>query len=180
VFPYQPDGVWDGAGVGVVIYPTDVPQDELHRRSMYTYMKRNAPFPSLAVFDMPDRNVSTVSRNVSNTPLQALVLLNDVQFTEAYRKLAERALNASPDTDRQLTVLFRLGARRHPTAGELSTLRTYLQAETAELGQDKDAVDKLLANGVAPVDARLDRTRLAAMTMVTAAVMNSPSAYTLR
>ena len=180
VFPYQPDGVWDGAGVGVVIYPTDVPQDELHRRSMYTYMKRNAPFPSLAVFDMPDRNVSTVSRNVSNTPLQALVLLNDVQFTEAYRKLAERALTASPDTDRQLTVLFRLGARRHPTAGELSTLRAYLQAETTELGQDKDAVDKLLANGVAPVNASLDRTRLAAMTMVTAAVMNSPSAYTLR
>jgi hypothetical protein len=180
VFPYQPDGVWDGAGVGVVIYPTDVPQDQLHRRSMYTYMKRNAPFPSLAVFDMPDRNVSTVSRNLSNTPLQALVLLNDVQFMEAYRKLAERALTARADPDGQLTLLFRLGARRHPTAGELATLRGYLQAETTELGQDKDAVDKLLANGVAPVDPRLDRTRLAAMTMVTAAVMNSPSAYTLR
>jgi len=180
VFPYQPDGVWDGAGVGVVIYPTDVPQDELHRRTMYTYMKRNAPFPSLAVFDMPDRNVSSVARNVSNTPLQALVLLNDVQFMEAYRKLAERVMRASADPNQQLTTLFRLGARRRPNPAELTTLRQYLEAETADLAKDKDATDKLLANGVAPVDASLDRTRLAAMTLTAATVMNSPSAYTLR
>jgi hypothetical protein len=180
VFPYQPDGVWDGAGVGVVIYPTNVPQDELHRRTMYTYMKRNAPFPSLAVFDMPDRNVSSVSRNVSNTPLQALVLLNDVQFMEAYRKLAERVMHASADPNQQLTTLFRLGARRRPNPAELTTLRQYLEAETADLAKDKDATDKLLANGVVPVDASLDRTRLAAMTLTAATVMNSPSAYTLR
>jgi hypothetical protein len=180
VFPYQPDGVWDGAGVGVVIYPTNVPQDELHRRTMYTYMKRNAPFPSLAVFDMPDRNVSSVARNVSNTPLQALVLLNDVQFMEAYRKLAERVMHASADPNQQLTTLFRLGARRRPNPAELTTLRRYLEAETADLTKDQDAVDKLLANGVAPVDDSLDRARLAAMTLTAATVMNSPSAYTLR
>jgi hypothetical protein len=180
VFPYQPPGVWDGAGVGVTIYPTEVPADELHRRSMYTYMKRNAPFPSLAVFDMPDRNVSSVARNISNTPLQALVLLNDVQFMEAYRKLAERVMTSTPDVDRQLVTLFRLGARRHPSAAEIVTLRRYLDAETADLAKDPDAAAKLLSNGVAPVDPRLDRARLAAMTMTAATVMNSPSAYTLR
>jgi hypothetical protein len=79
VFPYQPPRVWEGSSPGLNLYPQTVPQDEYHRRTMYTYFKRNAPPPSLMVFDMADRNVSTVARKISSSPLQALVLLNDPQ-----------------------------------------------------------------------------------------------------
>jgi hypothetical protein len=180
VFPYQPDGVWDSAGVGVTIYPTAVPDDQMHRRTMYTFVKRNAQFPSLMVFDMADRNVATVSRKISNTPLQALVLLNDVQYLEAYRKLAERAMAMTPDQDRQIVDMFRLAVRRRPTAAELAVLRSYRDQEAARFARDTAAADKLLALGRAKSDPRDDKTQLAAMTMVTAAAMNTPDAYTLR
>ncbi len=75
---------------------------------MYTFFKRNAPPPALMVFDMADRNVSTVSRKISSTPLQALVLLNDPQYLEAYRKMAERVMHLSPDAREQVVTLFRL------------------------------------------------------------------------
>jgi hypothetical protein len=180
VFPYQPKDVWTGQGLGANIYPDEVPNDQQHRRAMYTFIKRNAQFPSLIVFDMADRNVSSVARKISNTPLQALVLLNDPQYVEAYRKLSERAIKASPDRDRQIVDMFRLATRRRPAAKELAILKSYRAAEEARLAKDGKAVDGLLAMGVAPIDAGLDRVQLAAMTMTTAAVMNTPDAYTLR
>src|SRR5262249_43667055 len=94
VFPYAPDAIWSGAAQGVVVYPTNVPVEQNYRRSMYTFIKRNAPVPNLVPFDMSDRRDAQVIRPVSNTPLQGLVMLNDVQFMEAYRKLAERAIKS--------------------------------------------------------------------------------------
>jgi hypothetical protein len=180
VFPYQPPGVWDSTGVGVHIYPTDVPADQMHRRTMYTFMKRNALFPSLMVFDMADRNGSQVVRKISNTPLQALVLLNDTQYLEAYRKLAERALDATPDRDTQIVDMFRLVTRRRPSPVELAALKDYREAEIARLAKTPADAKKLIAVGVAPSDPKIDTIQLAAMTMVTAAVMNTPDAYSLR
>ncbi|MGZ3279446.1 MAG: DUF1553 domain-containing protein [Caulobacteraceae bacterium] len=180
VFPYAPDAIWDGVAQGAVIYPTNVPEDQMHRRSMYTYIKRNAPVANLVPFDMPDRRDSTVLRSVSNTPLQALVMLNDTQFVEAYRKLAERALKASANEDQQLITLWRLAVRRHPDANELAAIRKFRAAEVAHMQQKPDEVKKLLAIGVAPADPSLDQTQLAAMTVLTAGVMNTPDAYTLR
>jgi hypothetical protein len=180
VFPYQPEGVWDSTGVGVHIYPTKVPDDQMHRRTMYTFMKRNALFPSLMVFDMADRNTSQVMRKISNTPLQALVLLNDTQYVEAYRKLAERALTSTSDPDKQIVDMFRLATRRRPTTGEMAALKQYRVAESQRLAQAPEEATKLLAIGVAPADPRLDKIQLAAMTMMTAAVMNTPDAYSLR
>jgi hypothetical protein len=180
VFPYQPQGVWDSIGVPQVPYPVGVPDDQLHRRSMYTFIRRNAAFPSLVVFDMPDRNVSTVARRISNTPLQALVLLNDPQYVEAYRKLAERAIKASASGDEQLTMVFRLATRRHPSLAELAAMRSYHVEETRRLTKDPGQAARLLKVGMAPVDASIPAAELAALTMVTAAVMNSPDAYTLR
>ena len=181
VFPYQPDGVWKSMGTGPNIYPTQVPDDEMHRRSMYTYIKRNAQFPSLSVFDLPDRNVSAVSRKISNTPLQALVMLNDPQFMEAYRKLAERAIKLAPgNADQQDIAMFRLATRRRPMDKELAVMRQYRAAETAHMQADPDAVKKLLTIGVAKADPTLDPVQVAAMTMTTAVVMNSPDAYSLR
>jgi hypothetical protein len=181
VFPYQPDGVWKNIGTGPNIYPTEVPADQLHRRTMYTYIKRNALFPTLQVFDVQDRNVSSVTRKISNTPLQALVLLNDPQYMEAYRKLAERTIKLSPaNTDQQIVTAFRLATRRHPMAQEMAVLKKYRAAEVERLSAKPDEVKKLLAIGAAPADASLDPVQVAAMTMVTSAVMNSPDAYSLR
>src|ERR1700759_999258 len=116
VFPYAPDAIWDGVAQGAVVYPTNVPIDQMHRRSMYTFVKRNAPVPNMVPFDMPDRYNASVIRPISNTPLQGLVMLNDTQFMEAYRKLAERVIKSSASEDEQLTTLWRLAVRRHPVA----------------------------------------------------------------
>jgi hypothetical protein len=180
VFPYAPDAIWDGSAQGVVIYPTNVPEDQMHRRSMYTFIKRNAPVPNLVPFDMPDRRDATTTRTVSNTPLQALVLLNDTQFMEAYRKLAEKAIKASANPDEQLVTLWRLAVRRHPDAKELAAIRKFRDAELAHMQQKPDEAKKLLAIGVAPADPSLDPAQVAAMTVLTASVMNTPDAYTLR
>ena len=179
VFPYQPAGVWDFEN-GVHIYPTKVPDDQMHRRTLYTFMKRNAEFPSLVVFDMADRNASSVVRKISNTPLQALVLLNDPQFMEAYRKLAERAIRLTPNADQQIVDIFRLGVRRRPSPAEFAKLKAYRAAELARLSAEPGAARKILAVGVARTDASVDPLQLAAMTQLTAAVMNTPDAYTLR
>jgi hypothetical protein len=180
VFPYAPDAIWDGVATGEVVYPTNVPDDQHHRRSMYTFIKRNAPVANLVPFDMADRYNASVIRPISNTPLQGLVMLNDTQFMEAYRKLAERAIKASANEDQQLTTVWRLAVRRRPLPAELASARRLLAVEQARMQAKPDEVKKLLAIGVAPADPSLDPAKLAAMTIVTAGVMNTPDAYTLR
>jgi hypothetical protein len=180
VFPYQPPRVWEGSSPGLNLYPQTVPDDEYHRRTMYTYFKRNAPPPSLMVFDMADRNVSTVARKISSTPLQALVLLNDTQYTEAYRKMAERVIQATPDPNAQIVMLFRLATRRRPLAAELAILTKYRAEQIEHMSGAPEDVRKLMSIGVAPASVGLDQTQVAALTMVAAAVMNSPDACTLR
>jgi hypothetical protein len=180
VFPYSPDAIWDGVAQGHVVYPTNVPADENYRRSMYTFVKRNAPAANLAPFDMPDRRDAQVMRPTSNTPLQGLAMLNDTQFMEAYRKLAERAINSSANADEQLITLWRLAVRRHPDATELATIKAYRASEVALMRESPDEVKKLIAIGLAPVDPEVDAVELAALTVVTATVMNTPDAYTVR
>jgi hypothetical protein len=182
VFPYQPAGLWFMTGAANQTYPGPslVPADEMHRRSMYTFIKRNAPPPSMAVFDFANRNVSSVSRTISNTPLQALVLLNDPQYMEAYRKLAEDAIGSSADSDQQIITLFRLATRRHPSDRELETLRRFRASQVEGLSASPQDAEAILKVGVSASDPGVDRITLAAMTLVAAATMNSPDAYSLR
>jgi hypothetical protein len=180
VFPYAPDAIWDGVAQGAVVYPTNVPTEENYRRSIYTCVKRNAPVANLVPFDMPDRRDAHVARPISNTPLQGLVMLNDTQFMEAYRKLAERAIKSSADEDRQLITMWRLAVRRYPDATELATIKGYRVSEVALMQTSPDEVNKLLAIGLAAADPVVDPVQLAALTVVTASVMNTPDAYTLR
>jgi hypothetical protein len=129
---------------------------------------------------MPDRRDAVVNRPTSSTPLQGLVMLNDTQFMEAYRKLAERAINSSANADEQLITLWRLAVRRHPDATELATIKAYRASEVALMRESPDEVKKLIAIGLAPVDPEVDAVELAALTVVTATVMNTPDAYTVR
>ena len=97
---------------------------DLYRRTMYTFWKRTSPPPTLVTFDAPDRETCTVRRSTTNTPLQALILLNDPTYVEASRKLAERILTEAPaTTDERIAFGFRLATARQPAAAELAVLR---------------------------------------------------------
>src|SRR4030095_11453602 len=126
-----------------------LPADDLHRRTLYTFVKRNATHPGLKIFDFTNRPESAARRRTSNTPLQALELMNDPQYVEAYRALATEALRFAPDEDAQLERLYRHATRaapdedaqrerlyRHatratPTREEVAVLRDYYRAQRA-------------------------------------------------
>ena len=99
VKPYQPAGIWNPLN-SFYTYPEpdDLPADDLHRRTLYTFVKRNATHPGMKIFDFTNRTESIARRRSSNTPLQALLLMNDPQYVEAYRSLAAEALAASRPT----------------------------------------------------------------------------------
>jgi hypothetical protein len=179
--PYQPDGVWNPLN-SFWRYPEQegVPADEHHRRALYTFVKRNAIHPEVQIFDGADPNVSTPRRRTSNTPLQALELMNDPQFVEAYRALATHALQSDGGPDAQITRLFRMATRRYPSSEELALLRSFYEEERGQFATDPDKAKRLLSVGVAPADSAVDAVSLAALTNVTALVMNSPDAYSIR
>ena len=180
VYPYQPPNMWDG--FNVYTYPDSkrVPADEHHRRSMYSFVKRNSPHPNMASFDLPDRGSSAARRRTSNSPLQALVLLDDPQFLEAYRALAAKVMATETAVDARLTTIFRLATRRHPRADEMTTLREYYTAQIQRFTQDRAAASELLKVGVTPIPQGVDTVQLAALANVTTVVMNTPDAYMLR
>jgi hypothetical protein len=172
--------MWDGFNVYAYPDPNAVPSDEHHRRSMYSFVKRNAPHPNMATFDLPDRGSTAARRRTSNSPLQALVLLDDPQFLEAYRMLAAKVLTTEAAADARLTTIVRLATRRHPRADEMATLREYYAAQVKRFSEDRDAASALVKVGVTAVPAGVDLVQLAALTNVVTVVMNTPDAYTLR
>ena len=180
VYPYQPPNMWDGFNAYKYPNPDQVPADAHHRRSLYSFIKRNAPHPAMASFDLPERGGAAARRQTSNTPLQALVLLDDPQYLEAYRALSSHVLKSVAATDARLIMVFRLATRRQPRADELATLRAYYEAQLRRFSQDTEAAVKLVTVGVTPVEPGLDTAQLAALTNVTTVVMNTPDAYTLR
>ena len=133
---YQPDGFWEelSARTDSDKFSSSryVPSRgaDLYRRSLYAFWKRTAPPPTLAAFDAPDREVCTVRRGRTNTPLQALVLLNDPTYVEAARKLAERVMaEAGPASGERISLAFRLCAARPPTDREKAVLGKVLDAQ---------------------------------------------------
>jgi hypothetical protein len=181
VKPYQPAGIWNPLN-SFYSYPepADLPADDLHRRTLYSFVKRNATHPAMKIFDFTNRTESIARRRSSNTPLQALLLMNDPQYVEAYRSLAADALKASPDEDAQLARLYRHATRVTPSAAHLDVLRDYYVEQRSAYDGNDAKIASVLDVGVVPADAMLDRTALAAMTNVAALVMNSPDAYTVR
>jgi Protein of unknown function (DUF1553)/Protein of unknown function (DUF1549)/Planctomycete cytochrome C/Concanavalin A-like lectin/glucanases superfamily len=183
VFPYQPSGVWEAINFydrsGGYPDPETVPNDQ-HRRSLYSMIRRGAPVPSMTIFDFPRRHTSQVRRPTSNTPLQALVLLNDPQYVEASRALAARAMHAHAGLDAQLILMFRLAARRTPSAGELDMLRDFFAGQHAEFAASAEATERYLDIGVLEPEPDLDAAWLAALGATANVVFNSPDSYMLR
>ena len=113
--PYQPPGLWNEVSLGGNVRFRQDTGENLYRKSMYTYWKRSAPAPSMTIFDAPTREKCMVERPRTNTPLQALVTLNDPQFTEAARNLAQRMIKEGGQTAQErVTYGYRLVAARQP------------------------------------------------------------------
>jgi hypothetical protein len=175
VKPYQPPGLWEAVGFlgsNTRVFKRDN-GDALYRRSLYTFWKRTSPPPSLTMFDAPSRETCTVRRPRTNTPLQALALMNDEQFVEAARHLARRMIteggNAPED---RLTYGFRLATARRPDAKELETLTQLLEQQLAFYRADKNAALKLLSDGASQRDDALEPGEHAAWTMMANLILN--------
>jgi hypothetical protein len=185
VSPYQPSGLWeelmsraDGDNWTAQKYTQDHGAD-LYRRTMYTFWKRTCPPPSLATLDAPDRETCTVRRSRTNTPLQALVLMNDPTYVEAARKFAERIIREGGQTaDERLAFAFRAVTSRVPTAPELAVLRRVLERQRAVYKSHPESAKRLLATGESPTDQAIDAAELAAWTMVASAILNADEALT--
>jgi mono/diheme cytochrome c family protein len=176
VLPYQPKGLWEemafGEGFSAQSYVQSHGRD-LYRRGMYTFWKRTVPPASLATFDAPDREKCTARRALTNTPLQALVLMNDPTYVEAARALAQRVIiEGGKDDSARLAYAFRLATARKPTGGESGVLRRLLQQRIDGFRKDPRAAAKLIAIGESPRDTRLDAVQLAAWTTVASAILN--------
>ena len=173
VKPYMPEAVWDETSVygDMRNYKADTGEG-LWRRSLYTIWKRTAAPPTMLLFDSAGREVCTVKRSRSNTPMQALSLLNEVTFVEAARKLAEQALRQPGDLDAKLAWTFRKVVRRDATAAEIAVLRKGLEKRLSTYAADASLAPKLLAQGVSPAATDLDRNQLAAWTTTANILLN--------
>ena len=173
VKPYMPEAVWDETSVygDMRNYKADMGEG-LWRRSLYTIWKRTAAPPTMLLFDSAGREVCTVKRSRSNTPMQALSLLNEVTFVEAARKLAEQSLRQPGDNDAKLAWTFRKVVRRDATVAELSVLRKGLEKRLATYAADPTLAPKLLAQGLSPLPTDLERNQLAAWTATTNVLLN--------
>jgi len=140
---------------------------------MYTFWKRTVPPASLATFDAPDREKCAARRAQTNTPLQALVLMNDPTYVEASRALAQRTLAEGGTNDNgRLEYAFRLATARRPSGKETGVLRDLLKGRRTEFARDRQAALKLLEVGESPRDKRLDVAELAAWTTVASVILN--------
>lgn len=174
VKPYQPEGLW--TEVAMPQSNTRIFErgngDELWRRSLYTYWKRAAPPPSLAALDSPTRESCTVRRISTNTPLQALVLWNDVQFVEAARALAARTLGEPGDDAQRLSRMFQRCTSRTPSESDSRALAAALQGFRERFAQAPSDAAKLLSVGESMKPKEADAPEHAAWTMIANAVLN--------
>jgi hypothetical protein len=180
VRPYQPEGIWEDVAMKqstTRFYRADSGEN-LYRRSLYTLLKRTAPPPAMDILNAPNREVSCVRRDRTNTPLQALVTLNEPLFVEASRQLATQALHSGAAFDVRLdTVSLRLLGRTF-TKSERGVLRRTLDDALAVYTSDTAAAQHLLSVGASPVDAKLPAPELAAWTLVASQVMNLDESLT--
>lgn len=172
--PYQPEGLWEELAGGASQGPyTQSEGDQLYRRSLYTYRKRTVPPPSLTTFDAPSWELCWVRRARTNTPLQALALLNDTTYAEAARHLAYRMLTEpGARVSERLTHGFRLATGRLPTDSELDTLQTGLRRYIDVYGADEDGARALVATGESAVPEYDDPATFGAYTALAGVLLN--------
>lgn len=180
-YPYQPEGLWDELTTKSwrYIYQQE-PGEGLYRRSLYTVWKRTSGPPSMLIFDVGDRNECSVRRRQTSTPLQALVLLNDPQYLEASRVMAENLLAVDEETDEVLETAFRLSVGRTPDQNELSLVKKYHQEEQEKFTQNRSDALAYLETGSMKLRPSSDPIQVAALATVINGLMNTTDGYTIR
>ncbi|MCS6850533.1 MAG: DUF1549 and DUF1553 domain-containing protein [Gemmataceae bacterium] len=175
VKPPQPPGLWEAvvtANSNTGRFVADVGPQKVYRRSLYTFWKRTAPPPQMTILDAPSRETCVFRRERMNTPLQALVMLNDPQWVEAARGMAERAWAKAESQRERLVWLFRLAVVRRPDAAELAELEAALGDLRRAFERRPPAAAQLVGVGERPVRVAVEPTELAAWTMLAHLILN--------
>ena len=175
VKPYQPEGLWQMNGGKY----TEDTGDKLYRRSLYTLWKRSVPNPTQATFDQPERSECTVRRQKTNTPLQALVLLNDPTFVETSRKIGEDITKAE-STEHGITTAFVKLTGRSPRQEEIKILKTLRESEYQKFKDDPTRAKGWLEAGAYEIDPSLDTNLVAANAIVASAILNADATINKR
>lgn len=174
VKPYQPEGIWEA----VAMSQSDTRNyaqgsgESLYRRSLYTFWKRTAAPPSMEILNAPTREVTCVQRDRTNTPLQALVLLNDPQFVEAFRALGALAIGSAKAFDGRLDFISLRLVNRLFDASERAIVKETFERALALYQKQPDEAQKLIATGASPVPAGIDAAELAAWTLIASQIFN--------
>ncbi|OAI47887.1 hypothetical protein AYO44_08625 [Planctomycetaceae bacterium SCGC AG-212-F19] len=176
VKPPQPGGLWEAVGYtssNTARFTADNGHEKVHRRSLYTFWKRTSHPPQMSTFDAPSREACQVRRERTNTPLQALLLLNETQFIEAARALAERTMKDGGTTvEKRLAYMFRLVVARPPDPKELAELVSAYSDHLAKYSGNPETAKKLINIGETKPDATLNPGELAAWTMIGNLILN--------
>ena len=174
VRPYMPEGVWDETSrYGDLRNYMHDRNEGLYRRTMYTIWKRTAAPPTMLLFDAPSREICTVKRSRTNTPLQALTLLNEMTYVESARKLAEHMLlDGGSSPAERIRFGFRRVTSRRPTEEELQLLTQGFSEDLGRLKRNPDAAKQLISTGESRADAALDPVELAAYTLTANVFLN--------
>ncbi|NAS11373.1 DUF1553 domain-containing protein [Flavobacteriaceae bacterium R33] len=183
VKPYQPPDLWieQTNFSHILLRYKESGGDSLYRRGLYTFIRRTAPHPAMIAFDAPPRDVCTIKRENTNTPLQALVLLNDTQFVEASKILAVRMLEEGGDNrEDQIVHGFRLATSRFPKKEEIEVLTSLYDSQSEKFEKDPQQAKALLTVGRKQIDPKLKTAKTAALTMVASTILNHDETYMKR
>ncbi|HCL97573.1 MAG TPA: hypothetical protein DHW77_07410, partial [Verrucomicrobiales bacterium] len=174
VKPYQPKGIWSSVAMpqsNTKNYQADT-GDKLYRRSLYTFWKRTAPHPAMEILNAPVREVSCVKRELTNTPLQAFVIMNDPQFVEASRQLASRAIKGAKTTDERIHLISSALLARPMSNDELDVVKLTLKQAKDKFTNSPEDATKLITVGESKPDESLAAPELAAWTVVANQILN--------
>lgn len=180
VKPYQPDGLWaetNGGGGGSLAKYVQDEGGKLYRRSLYTFWKRTVPPPSMMIFDSSTRDLCTIKRQNTSTPLQALVLMNDPQIIEAARVVAQNTLATTNSPEERITTIFRLATSRMPNPEEIASLNAYLQEEISYFENAPEKADAYLAIGEYSLNVDQPTTEVAAYAMLASTIFNLEESF---
>jgi hypothetical protein len=176
VKPPQPDGLWFAVGYSgsnTVRFKPDEGDDKIHRRTIYTFIKRTSPPPQMSTFDAPSRESCITRRERTNTPLQALLLWNDPQYVEAARALAQRALIEGGESDEdRAAYMFKLATGRNAIKSEVRDLMAAANEELEHYNANQEAAKELVNVGTVAVPDDMDAPKLAAWTVTANLLLN--------
>lgn len=180
VKPYQPKGLWESSTSGRGVLATYVQDhgDSLYRRGIYTFIKLTVPPPSMIIFDASNRDQCEVKRSQTNTPLQALVMMNDPTVWEASRVLAQKLLKEKNTEEKNIETAFRQIVCRKPSAREMDILKDYYTNELKLFAASSQDAGKILRLGEFPADKQLDKNTLAALMKTISTIYNLEESIT--